>query len=105
MDDNAVEVVSRALAGNRWSAHPFPVEYLPALAWDVLWALGQSRYAVVALPEGRRYPQPPSTVFSHGVSAEGCRVLDGNQPMSPLDAREYAAVLLAAANVAEVSNV
>ena len=46
MSVTATEVVSKVLADTRWTATPFPAEYVPALAGDILWALEQAGFPV-----------------------------------------------------------
>ena len=50
MNDNAISTVQAALAETSWLSVPCPVEYLPALARDVLYALGEADFAVVPIP-------------------------------------------------------
>lgn len=48
MDDRAVSIVQAALAETRWLEVPCPVEYLPALARDILYALERAGLPVAA---------------------------------------------------------
>jgi hypothetical protein len=60
MSDTPKDVVSQVLTNTRWTEHPFPAEYVPALAGDILWALQQAGFSVAKLqPEWGVYRARP----------------------------------------------
>lgn len=106
MDDRAVSTVSQALAETSWLTVPCPVEYLPALARDILYALEKAGMAVVQLPrpdDGEWHVQDVGNVANFdgsGKAISGVRLTNIGYDLTVhhAEARALAAALLAAAS-------